>query len=160
MKNLKMFTKLFLSHIAVGMVAIVSLASIFYLLLSDNLLQRTMNQLLSINILKEELVTNYFLRSQKNLEALTLEHKFLNIYAAVSKAIQSGVSIHNDDMTDLENICRLYNFKNIHLFNLRHKQLYSTDSSEYQENLLQNIDSAIHQEPNKMRLIDASHTSP
>jgi signal transduction histidine kinase len=154
-----MFTKLFLSHIAVGMVAIVSLASIFYLLLSDNLLQRTMNQLLSINILKEELVTNYFLRSQKNLEALTLEHKFLNIYAAVSKAIQSGVSIHNDDMTDLENICRLYNFKNIHLFDLRHQQLYSTDSSEYQENLLQNIDSAIYQEPNRMRLIDASHTS-
>ncbi len=159
MRNLKMFTKLFMSHIAVGLVAIFSLASIFYVLLSDNLLQRTLNQLSSINILKEKLVANYFLRSQKNLEALTLEHKFLNIYAAVSEAVEKGKSIHNTDMDDVENIIRLYNFKNIHIFDLNHHQLYSTDSTLYQENVLRKIDSAIYAEPNRMQLIDASHTT-
>ena len=68
-----MFTKLFLSHIAVGLVAIISLAAILYAVFSDNLIQRTLNQLSSVNILKEELVANYFLRSQQNLEALQLE---------------------------------------------------------------------------------------
>lgn len=154
-----MFTKLFLSHIAVGLVAIMSLASIFYILLSDNLIQRTLNQLSSINILKEKLVANYFLRSQQNLEALALEHKFLNIFTAVSNAVEKGVSIHNSDMEDLENICELYNFKNIHLFDLNHHQLFSTDSILYQENVLQKIDSVIYAHPNRLMLIDASHTS-
>lgn len=154
-----MFTKLFLSHIIVGLVAIVSLASIFYVLLSDNLIQRTLNQLSSINILKEKLVANYFLRSQRNLEALALEHKFLNIFTAVSRAVETGVSIHNSDMEDLENICKLYNFKNIHLFDLNHHQLFSTDSILYQENVLQKIDSIIYTHPNRLMLIDASHTS-
>ena len=79
-----MFTKLFLSHIIVGLVAIISLAAILYAVFSDNLIQRTLNQLSSVNILKEELVANYFLRSQQNLEALQLEQKFLKIFTAVS----------------------------------------------------------------------------
>ena len=159
MRHLRTFTKLFLSHTLVALVAIVALAGIFYSIVSDNLIQRTINQLSSINILKEKLVANYFLRSKQNLEALQLEHKFLNIYTAVSSSLESGAPIHNSDMDDVENICRLYNFKNIHLFDLRHGQLYSTDSLNY-ENILERIDSVIRKEPNRLRLIDASHISP
>ena len=83
-----MFTKLFLSHIVVGLVAIISLAAILYAVFSDNLIQRTLNQLSSVNILKEQLVANYFLRSQRNLEALQLEHKFIKIFTAVSAALK------------------------------------------------------------------------
>ena len=160
MRNLKIFSKLFLSHIVVGLVAIVMLAVIFYGILSDNLIQRTHNQLSSVNILKAKLIANYFSRSQKNLEALQLENKFLNIYTAVSSAVEKGISVHNNDMEDVENICRLYNFKNIHLFDLHHHQLFSTDSTYYQENVLKKIDSAIYAEPYRLRLIDASHISP
>lgn len=159
MKNQRMFTKLFVSHIAVALVSILALAVIFYLLLSETLLQRTLNQLSSINILKEKLVTNYFLRSQKNLEALTLEHKFANIFEAVSSVNKHDVSLHNTDMDDLENIRKLYNFKNVHLFDLDHRQLYSSDSSQYQENVLLEIDSAVKASPHRMRLVDASLTS-
>lgn len=159
MRNLRMFAKLFLSHTLVGLVAIVTLAGIFYGIVSDNLIQRTINQLSSINILKGKLVANYFLRSKQNLEALQLEHKFLNIYTAVSSAVENGISIHNTDMEDVENICRLYNFKNIHMFDLDHRQLYSTDSMHYQENVLGKIDLVIRDEPKRLRLIDASHTS-
>jgi signal transduction histidine kinase len=159
MKNLKIFTKLFLSHIAVGLIAVVSLAVTFYVLLSDNLIQRTLNQLSSINILKEEAVAHYFQRSQQNLKALALEHKFLNIYTAVSTAVENGTSIHNSDMEDVENVCRLYNFKNLHLFDLDHYQLYSTDSTLYKDKVLQKIDSVIYAEPNRLMLIDASHIS-
>ncbi len=159
MRNLKMFAKLFLSHTLVALVAIVILAGIFYSIVSDNLIQRTINQLSSINILKGKLVANYFLRSKQNLAALQLEHKFLDIYTAVSSSVTNGISIHNTDMDDVENICRLYNFKNIHMFDLYHRQLYSTDSMHYQENVLNKIDSAIRSEPKRLRLVDASHTS-
>src|SRR5687768_15638228 len=158
MKNLKIFAKLFLSHITVGIVSILSLSVIFYILLSDNLIQRTLNQLTSINILKEEAVENYFLRSQQNLEALHLEHKFLNIYTALTDSQGRGVS-HSEDMNDVENICKLYNFKNIHLFDIHHHELFSTDSVGYPENLLERIDSAVQDSPNRLRLIDASTTS-
>ncbi len=154
-----MFSKLFLSHIAVGLVAIISLAAILYAVFSDNLIQRTLNQLSSVNILKEELVANYFLRSQQNLEALQLEQKFLKIFRTVSSSVEKGISVHTSDMQDVENICRLYNFKNIHLFDLHHRELYSTDTTRYKENVLQRIDSAIIVEPNRLRLVDASHTS-
>jgi two-component system, NarL family, sensor kinase len=159
MRNLKMFTKLFLSHITVGLVAIISLAAILYAVFSDNLIQRTLNQLSSVNILKKELVANYFLRSQQNLEALQLEKKFLKIFTAVSGAVTNGISVHTSDMQDVENICRLYNFQNIHLYDLDHHELFSTDTTRYNENVLQRIDSAINAEPNRLRLIDASHTS-
>ncbi len=158
-RNLKMFTKLFLSHIAVGLVAIISLAAILYAVFSDNLIQRTLNQLSSVNILKEELVANYFLRSQQNLEALQLEQKFLKIFRTVSATVEKGISVHTSDMQDVENICRLYNFKNIHLFDLHHRELFSSDTTRYRENVLQRIDSAITVEPNRLRLVDASHTS-
>lgn len=159
MRNQKMFTKLFFSHIGMGLVAIIILTAIFYILLRDNIIQRTLNQLSSVNILKENLITNYLLRSQQNLEALRLEQKFLDIYAVVSSAVRNNTPVHNTDMQDVENICRLYNFKNIHLFDLHHHQLYSTDSTFYDENLLQQIDSAILRDPNRMRIIDASYTS-
>ena len=42
---------------------------------------------------------------------------------------------------------------------LNHHELFSTDSTRYKENVLQRIDSAINAEPNRLRLIDASHTS-
>jgi hypothetical protein len=154
-----MFPKLFLSHIAVGLVAIISLAAILYAVFSDNLIQRTLNQLSSVNILKEELVANYFLRSQENLEALQLEQKFLKIFMSVSATVEKGIAVHTSDMRDVENICRLYNFKNIHLFDLHHRELFSTDTTRYRENVLQGIDSAISVEPKHLRLVDASHTS-
>jgi two-component system, NarL family, sensor kinase len=159
MKNLKIFAKLFLSHITVGIVSILSLAIIFYVLLRDNLIQRTLNQLSSINILKEEAVENYFLRSQQNLEALHLEHKFLNIYTSLTDP-QGGAFSDNEDMRDLENISKLYNFKNIHLFDLQQHELFSTDSSLYSESLLQRIDSVVKKSPNQLHLIDASTISP
>jgi two-component system, NarL family, sensor kinase len=159
MRNFRIFTKLFLSHILLGLVAILSLATVFYALLSDNLIQRTLNQLSSINILKEKSVKDYFFRSQQTLEALQVEHKFLNIYRALINNPDKFLTQSND-ILDVENICKLYNFKNIHLFDLKHHQLFSTDSTLYSELLLEQIDSVISSEPSRLRIIDASSISP
>ena len=90
---------------------------------------------------------------------MKLKHKFLNIFTAFSSAAAKGISVHTADMEDVENIRRLYNFKNIHLFDLDHHELFSTDSTPYKENVLQKIDSVIRARPNRLTLVDATHTS-
>ena len=70
MRNFRIFTKLFLTHSAVGLFALLTLSVIFYTQLRDALIERTLDQLSSINILKKELVENHLFRSQQNLEAL------------------------------------------------------------------------------------------
>ncbi|MBA4058711.1 MAG: hypothetical protein C0490_28600, partial [Marivirga sp.] len=63
----------------------------------------------------------------------------------------------NHDLADIDNLCKLYNFKNIHIFDTHHNQLYSTDSQMYPEGLLTKIDSSISLDPERLRIIDGSH---
>jgi two-component system, NarL family, sensor kinase len=158
MKNLKISAKLFLSHIALGLFVLAALSIIFYSLLSAALIERTLDQLSSINILKKGLIENYLFRSQQNLEALQVEHKFLKIYHDLTK--KPLPLSDNHDLTDIENLCKLYNFKNLHLFDTHHRQLYSTDKEMYPEGLLTRIDSAISLHPERLHIIDGSHHSP
>jgi hypothetical protein len=76
--------------------------------ISDALLERTLDQLSSINILKKDLVESYFFRSQQNLEALQVENKFGTIYRDLS--VSSGHSSKNRDLTDIESLCLLCEF--------------------------------------------------
>lgn len=118
-------------------------------------MQRTLDQLSSINILKKDLVESYLFRSKQNLEALVVEDKFLNIYQGI---LNHPVFFNeNNDLVDIKNLRELYNFKNIHVFDMHHKQLFSTDEEMYPEDLLINIDSAISGERGRIRIIDASH---
>ena len=151
-----MFAKLFLSHTGLGLVAIISLAGIFYWLLSDNLIQRTLNQLSSVNILKKDLIENYLRRSQQNLEALVLEDKFLKVFQALP---QSDVT-RNQNLDDLIRIMQLYNFKSLYLYGSDHQQLFSTDTIQYSNELLTLIDSAVSNDPLDLNLIDGSRLSP
>jgi len=123
MRNLKIFSKLYFSHTFVGLVAILALSATFYILFSNALTQRTLDQLSSVNILKKELVENYLLKSQQNLEALQLENKFLKIYQDVVNHPSPEQLQHNVDLIDIEHLCTFYNFKNLHVFDTHHNQL-------------------------------------
>ncbi len=81
MSNIKIFAKLTLSHSVLGLFTIIALSITFYIVLSNTLIQRSLDQLSSINILKKDLVESHFIRSQQNLEALQLEDKFSRIYS-------------------------------------------------------------------------------
>jgi len=154
MRNFRIFTKLFLTHSAVGLFALITLSIIFYTQLRDALIERTLDQLSSINILKKELVENYFFRSQQNLEALIVEHKFVNIYHELLE--HQATAQTNQDIADVANLRELYNFKNLHVFDTHHRQLFSTDKEMYPEGLLSRIDSAISKDPGHIRIVDAS----
>ena len=154
MRNFRIFTKLFLTHSAVGLFALITLSVIFYNQLRDALIERTLDQLSSINILKKELVENYLFRSQQNLEALQVENKFLAIYHELLE--HHATAQTNQDIADIGNLQKLFDFKNLHVFDTHHRQLFSTDEEMYPDGLLSRIDSAISKDPSKIRIIDAS----
>ena len=154
MRNFRIFTKLFLTHSAVGLFALITLSVIFYNQLRDALIERTLDQLSSINILKKELVENYLFRSQQNLEALQVENKFLTIYHELLE--DHATAQTNQDIADISNLQKLFDFKNLHVFDTRHRQLFSTDEEMYPVGLLSRIDSAISKDPARIRIIDAS----
>jgi len=141
MRNFRIFTKLFLTHSAVGLFALITLSVIFYNQLRDALIERTLDQLSSINILKKELVENYLFRSQQNLEALQVENKFLAIYHELLE--HHATAQTNQDIADIGNLQKLFDFKNLHVFDTHHRQLFSTDEEMYPDGLLSRIDSAI-----------------
>ncbi|MDH4090796.1 MAG: sensor histidine kinase [Cyclobacteriaceae bacterium] len=158
MRNLKIFAKLTLSHSVLGLFIIITLSITFYIVLRNTLIQRSLDQLSSINILKKDLVESYFFRSQQNLEALQLEDKFSRIYS--DRVRLSTTDQMSQDLADIENLCKLYNFKNLHVFDTQHRQLFSTDREMYPEGLLKEIDSAVSISPNRLRIIDATSYSP
>lgn len=135
------------------MVAILAVSFIFYSVLKQSLIDRALDQLSSINILKKQLVENYLIRSQQTLEALQVEHKFLQIFHDLQHP-ESAEGHH--DLEDIRNLCALYDFKNLHVFDTRHHQLFSTDAEMYPEGLLAKLDSAIALNPGSMKIIDAS----
>jgi signal transduction histidine kinase len=76
-KGYRVFTKLFFTHTTVALVSVVSLSVLFYLLFREALIQRTMDQLSSINILKKNHIDEYFDKTQSTLQ-FQLEHDLSN----------------------------------------------------------------------------------
>lgn len=155
-RGFKIFGKLFISHSSVGLIAIIAASVIFYSILRIALINRALDQLSSINVLKKHLIEDYLYRSRLNLEALQVEEKFLNIYSDVTS---KGQSQDNRDIQDIYNLCKLYDFLNLHIFDTHHRQLFSTDQEMYPDSLLQKIDDAIRDDRRRIRVIDASMNS-
>lgn len=155
-RGIKIFGKLFISHSSVGLIAIIAASVIFYSILRVALINRALDQLSSINVLKKHLIEDYLYRSQLNLEALQVEEKFLNIYYDVTNYRRSQ---DHRDIKDIYNLCKLYDFMNLHIFDTHHQQLFSTDEQMYPDSLLHKIDVAIKKDRMRIHVIDASpHT--
>jgi two-component system NarL family sensor kinase len=159
MQRYKIFTKLFFSYTTVILIAIMGLSFFFYVLIGDVLLQRTQDQLASVNFLKKQLVESYFLRSRQNLEELQLENKFLHIHdELLHTSVQNTQRIN--DLSEIDSIRRLYDFEDLYMFDDQYVQLYSTFNKTLSKPILDHIDSAVRQRPNDIQLVDASHFAP
>jgi two-component system, NarL family, sensor kinase len=154
MKNRKIFSKLFLSHTSVGLLAIAVLASIVYFVISSMLIQRTLDQLSSINILKKDLVENYFQNAQQNLRELQFENKFLNLYNNFEVDPNAVQKQSVESLLEIDSISRLYGFKNLYVFD-NNKLLFSTVKTKFPEAIKLKIDSIINRK-NQLQLVDVS----
>jgi two-component system, NarL family, sensor kinase len=70
--KLNISNKIFLSNIVIGILSIIILSAIFYNILKDSLIQRTIDQLSSVNILKKNHIENYFNEREKELNRIYL----------------------------------------------------------------------------------------
>jgi two-component system NarL family sensor kinase len=159
MKRYKIFTKLFFSYTTVVLVALMVLSLTFYVIISDVLLQRTLDQLSSVNFLKKQLVENYFSWSRQNLEELQLENKFVHIYDELRRTSANNLQRIND-LNEIDSIRKLYDFENFYLFDTENRLLYSTGDKSFSEDILTHISTTVQHEPNRLHLVDVSQFSP
>lgn len=124
MKNIKIFTKVFLSHAVIGFSSVILSSFIFYFILRDALIQRTIDQLSSINILKKNQLENYFHRTQKDLEFLLTHDLFLQ-HLDVLQGHSSPVE-RQEFRQELEDIRSLYDFESIVIVDDRGAPLLGT----------------------------------
>jgi two-component system NarL family sensor kinase len=76
---LKLFTKLFFTHTTIALVSVASLSILFYVLFREALIQRTIDQLSSVNILKKNHIDDYFRDTKHALSLHFDKNKPINI---------------------------------------------------------------------------------
>ena len=110
MKGIRLFPKLFFTHTAIALVSVVSLSLLFLLLFREALIQRTLDQLSSINMLKKNHLDEYFTETRN-----TLTFHF--------------AETQNTSATELERIKRIYDFTSIAVWDEKNQKLTSTSDS-------------------------------
>jgi len=155
MKNTRIFTKVFLSHAVIGFFSVILSSFIFYFILRDALIQRTIDQLSSINILKKNQVENYFLRTQKDLEFLLTHDLFLQHLDAL-QGEPSPLQLQKFKQ-ELEDIRSLYDFEDIAIVNGAGRRLLGTSDSLFP---VKNLFPLRKNCSDKFCVFDASRISP
>ena len=156
MKNFKIFTKLFLSHSTLVLAAVIVLSFIFYVSLRNALIQRTIDQLSSINILKRDLIDNYFLGSERGLEALHVDNRVLDLFKVASEEHLKAVKEKPDFQNLIDDLLKLYGFENIRIFDNNNKQIFSTTSDTLPLGIMNRVDLIVQRNPDSLQIIDLS----
>ena len=156
MKSLKISSKLFLTHTAIGLVVLLVLSTGFYIVMRDALIQRTIDQLSSINILKNDLIKEHFRRSHNDLQALELEHKFLGIYQSIAQDAQNKSKSTNTEFGEISELLKVYEFKNLYLLDTNFQSLFSTKEKNLYPLSKESLESLLGTKGNLFQIIDAS----
>lgn len=121
MKNLNIFARLFISHTAIGLFVVVILSVAFYLFMRTALIQRTVDQLSSINILEKDLIGIHLLQLKSDLEGL----KQQSILYALYERTRLETQIRADEQA-FDELLKFHGFENIWVYDNTGKQLFST----------------------------------
>ncbi len=140
---MRIFSKIFISHVAIGLFSVLILSFLFYNILKNSLIQRTLDQLSSVNILKKNQMENYFYRTQKNLIFLFGRTDFLEKTDAIADIEKHKVYLDDHQKSELNNIGSLYDFDNIIIADNHLNSIYSlnTDTAFLKEFTLARADS-------------------
>ncbi|OOG77891.1 hypothetical protein B0E43_03775 [Algoriphagus sp. A40] len=122
----------------------------------DALIQRTIDQLLSINILKNDLIKEHFRRSRNDLQALELEHKFLGLYQSLAQDAPNKSKSAKNEFGEISELLKVYEFKNLYLLDTNFQVLFSTKEENVYPLLKKSADSLLRSERNLFQIIDAS----
>jgi signal transduction histidine kinase len=112
MKATRIFTKIFLSNAVIGTFAVITISVIFYFLIRNSLIDRTIDQLASVNTLKEEQIDSYLNQHKKDLTFLFTHDFFLEHFDDVKTPL-SAAAFPPEVRTEIESIKSIYNFDEI-----------------------------------------------
>ena len=151
---MKISTKLFLTHSTIGLVALLIVSITFYLLLRNALIQRTIDQLTSINILKKDLVENYFNKSESDLRSLQSGSIITTIFRRATVKSKISDELSTNEIQSISKLLTDYGFKNAYLFDSELRQIFGTTKDDRHLVLQQN--SRIQAARSRIHTIDAS----
>ena len=129
-RNSTIFTRVFFSHIAVGFGSVATLSLVFYFLFQDALVQRTIDQLSSINILKKNQIEQYFNAVQRNLEFQ------LTARTGLGSRADSSISL---DAADIDRLRRVYDFASVQRVDERFNAIGPASSDSLLGDLVQAV---------------------
>lgn len=125
---MKIFKKLFLSHLAIGLISVFLLSLIFYTLMREALIQRTVDQLSSANMLKKNQVESYLIRTKKNLTFLFSRSEFQNMESRMFEQNDADALMSEQFKSELAEIEKLYEFRNISLIDKNGGLIFSLNA--------------------------------
>jgi two-component system NarL family sensor kinase len=120
----KIFTRLFLSYLAIALASAVIISVIFYFIMRDALIERAYDQLSSINILKKEQIDSYFTQSRRTIEFLFTHDVFLNRFPD-GEANLNAATLPQEVKAEIASIRDLYEFRNIALLDAKLNPIYA-----------------------------------
>lgn len=156
MRSFRIFTKLFLSHAGMGLLLVILMAFIFDVVLERSLINRTIDQLSSVNRLKKHMIENYIQKSQKGLMAFDLERDFYKLFKSYANTSDDR-KLKSDEM---ETLLRLFDFESLMVVDLAHNILYQSEEEILPEVFKGQIDSLVHVADQHFQLLDASAFTP
>ncbi len=129
-KYMKIFTKIFLSHTLIGFFTLIVFSFIFYFILRDALIKRTIDQLSSINVLKKNQIENHFLQIQKELQFILIHDLKLDEVGVLAKEESLDPNqFPIQTKKEINAICDVYNFSGITVLSKKGQQIFSTTNS-------------------------------
>jgi two-component system NarL family sensor kinase len=120
----KIFTRLFLSYLAIALASAVTISVIFYFIMRDALIERAYDQLSSINILKKRQIDSYFTQSRRTIEFLFTHDVFLNRFPDGESNL-TAANLPQEVKSEIAAIRDLYEFRNVALLDAKLNHIYS-----------------------------------
>jgi len=149
------FTKIFLSNAVIGLFAVITISSIFYFLIRNSLIDRTVDQLASVNTLKAEQIDSYLNQHKKDLTFLFTHEFFVEHFDNVKGPINSA-TFPKEVAAEIDGIRVIYNFLEISFVAPDQAIAYSTS----RDPLFSTKSLPASQNPGDFYWIDASNDNP
>ncbi|HMJ68412.1 MAG TPA: ATP-binding protein [Cyclobacteriaceae bacterium] len=125
MNTTRIFTKIFLSNAVIGTFAVITISVIFYFLIRNSLIDRTVDQLASVNTLKAEQIDSYLNQHKKDLTFL-FTHEFFLEHFDKAKGPLTIANFPEEVSAEIVTIRSIYSFIGISFVDPQMNMIVST----------------------------------
>jgi signal transduction histidine kinase len=152
MRTKRIFTKIFLSNAIIGLFTVITISFIFYFLIRNSLVERTVDQLASVNTLKAEQIDSYLNQHKKDLTFLFTHEFFVEHFDNVKHPVNRE-TFPAEVAAEINSIQAIYNFAEVSFVEPARTIVYSTSPTPFKPS---KTFESIGESPEPFYWIDAS----